>query len=95
LSAEQQNGKISIVCAVNGIDNSFLKFLYSILFIGEICMIISVSDPVKPEATLAIYQLQHMGLRTVLLTGDNVHTATVVAKHVCFICFLNLKNSFL
>lgn len=48
-------------------------------------MIISVADPVKPDAALAIYQLEKSGLRTVLLTGDNAHTAAAVAKQVCCI----------
>lgn len=42
----------------------------------------SVSDPVKAEAALAVWSLQKMGLRTVLLTGDNLRTARATAKLV-------------
>jgi heavy metal translocating P-type ATPase len=41
---------------------------------------ISVTDAVKPHAQQAVAQLRAEGLRLVLLTGDNVAAATVVAR---------------
>jgi Cu+-exporting ATPase len=40
---------------------------------------IAVTDPVRTSAVAAIHRLQALGLRTVLLTGDNQRTAASVA----------------
>jgi P-type Cu+ transporter len=42
----------------------------------------AVTDTVKPSAAAAVARLRAMGLRPVLLTGDNAATARAVAKAV-------------
>lgn len=49
---------------------------------GRVRAVIVVADTVKPTAADAISQLHRMGLRTVLLTGDNVTAARAVADEV-------------
>jgi Cu+-exporting ATPase len=41
-----------------------------------------VSDTVKPSSSAAVEELRRLGLRPVLLTGDNAHTARAVAAEV-------------
>ena len=66
LAEEQGEGKIAVVAAVGGVAVAVL----------------SVADPVKKEAALAVWSLQKLGLETVLLTGDNARTARATAKAV-------------
>ncbi|HEU5271407.1 MAG TPA: heavy metal translocating P-type ATPase, partial [Jatrophihabitans sp.] len=49
---------------------------------GTIAGLIVVSDTVRPSSAQAIEQLHRMGLRTVLLTGDNRRAAATVAEQV-------------
>jgi len=42
--------------------------------------IIAVADVVKPDSALAISRLQSLGIKTVMLTGDNQLTADAIAK---------------
>ena len=42
-----------------------------------------IADTIKPEAPAAIHALHRMGLRVVLLTGDNRRTAQAIAEEVC------------
>lgn len=42
--------------------------------------IIAVADVIKEESPKAIKQLQNMGIKVVMLTGDNERTATAVGK---------------
>jgi Cu+-exporting ATPase len=44
--------------------------------------ILGVSDTVKPEAAVAVSELQARGIRTVMLTGDNQRTAARVAESI-------------
>ena len=46
---------------------------------GEIAAIIAVADPIKEDSVAAIRRLQDIGLRVVMLTGDNHATARAVA----------------
>ena len=43
---------------------------------------IAMTDRVKPTAPLTIFALQSMGLRALLVTGDNIRTARAVAAQV-------------
>ncbi|CAF0904476.1 unnamed protein product [Adineta steineri] len=49
---------------------------------GKIVGMLAIADEVKPTAALTIYALQSLGLRTILLTGDNVKTARAIASQV-------------
>jgi Cu+-exporting ATPase len=47
---------------------------------GKIAGIITVSDPIKASTPEAIAQLHKLGLKIIMLTGDNERTANAVAK---------------
>jgi Cu+-exporting ATPase len=49
---------------------------------GEVHAVLVVADSVKPGSAEAVATLQEMGLRTVLVTGDNRATADAVAAAV-------------
>ncbi len=49
---------------------------------GTVIGMLALADTVKPSAALAVRELKAMGLRTVLLTGDNAATAAAVGAEV-------------
>ena len=49
---------------------------------GKILGIIAVADVVKPDSEQAIAELKDMGLRVIMLTGDNKRTAQAVGSRV-------------
>lgn len=49
---------------------------------GSAVAVIAVADRVKPSAAAAVAELHRIGLRTVMLTGDNDATARKVAEEV-------------
>ena len=49
---------------------------------GRVAAIMAVSDPVKPSALSAIRALHRLGLKTVMITGDNARTARTVAARL-------------
>jgi len=49
---------------------------------GEFSGIVAVADRVRPEAPEVVKSLKKMGLRVVMMTGDNRRTATAVARQV-------------
>lgn len=49
---------------------------------NQLIAIFAVADPIKPESTEAIKRLHADGLKIVMLTGDNRHTAEAVARQV-------------
>jgi Cu+-exporting ATPase len=49
---------------------------------GALLGIIAVADPVKPSSAAAIRKLHSMGIRTVMVTGDNARTAHAIAAQV-------------
>ncbi|TNN07933.1 Copper-transporting ATPase 1, partial [Schistosoma japonicum] len=44
--------------------------------------VVTISDPIKPEADLVVAALRHRGLRVALLTGDNYRSANAVAHQI-------------
>ena len=49
---------------------------------GKLAALMAVADPVKPSAHGAIATLKQLGLRTVMITGDNQYTALAVAQQL-------------
>ncbi|MDH5777434.1 MAG: heavy metal translocating P-type ATPase [Gammaproteobacteria bacterium] len=49
---------------------------------NEVQGIIAVADPIKEDSKPAIQRLHRLGLKVVMLTGDNIATANAVAQQV-------------
>ena len=47
---------------------------------GELLGVIAVADVIKEDSPKAVKELQNMGLRVVMLTGDNEKTARAIGK---------------
>ncbi len=47
---------------------------------GILAALITIADPLKPEAVDIVRRLREMGVEVVMLTGDNLKTAQAVAK---------------
>lgn len=47
---------------------------------GKLCGMIAVADPIKQDSAQAINELRNMGIRTVMLTGDNERTAKAISE---------------
>ena len=49
---------------------------------GSLAGVIALADEPKPRSAAALAELSRMGIRTVMLTGDNEHTAHAIQKRV-------------
>jgi P-type Cu+ transporter len=49
---------------------------------GELAGIIAVADTIKDEAVMAVAELEKMGLKTAMITGDNQITAGAIARQI-------------
>lgn len=49
---------------------------------GQLLGMMAIADAVKPTSASAIAELKAMGIRTVMLTGDNAETAQAIANEV-------------
>ena len=49
---------------------------------GHLVALMAVADPIKPSAHGALLALKKLGLHTVMVTGDNLHTAQAVAQQL-------------
>ena len=47
---------------------------------GELIGIIAVADTIKPDSKMAVKELQDLGVKVVMLTGDNERTAKAIGK---------------
>ena len=47
---------------------------------GKLCGIIAVADVIKEDSPQAIQELKNMGIRVIMLTGDNERTANAIAQ---------------
>lgn len=47
---------------------------------GVLLGMIAVADPIKPTSSAAVRELEAMGVRTIMLTGDNVRTAEAIRR---------------
>jgi Cu+-exporting ATPase len=57
----------------------------SVMFVavdGRLAGLLAVSDPIKPQAAEAVRSLRELGLRVIMLTGDNQQTAAAVADQL-------------
>ncbi|HAO64901.1 TPA: cadmium-translocating P-type ATPase [Candidatus Taylorbacteria bacterium] len=66
LEVETQQGKTPVILSTK----------------NEIVAIIMVADAIKPEAIEAVKNLHKLGIKTVMLTGDNKNTAEAIAREV-------------
>ncbi len=66
LEQAQERGQTALVAAWDGVARA----------------VFAVADAVKPSSRAAIEELKRLGLRPVLLTGDNEHTARAVGEQV-------------
>ena len=49
-------------------------------FPGKLSSLITISDPIKKDAASTMDLLKKWGIKVFLLTGDNIRTATAIAK---------------
>lgn len=53
-----------------------------IAVVGSDVLLLAIADELKPTSALAIKNLKKMGIKTIMITGDNERTANAIAKKV-------------
>lgn len=77
---------ISTVCDISSVKNDIERLSNDgktpLLFAKDekLIGVIAVADTIKKDSPEAIKQLKNMGIRVVMLTGDNKHTADAIGK---------------
>ena len=66
LNSVAERGNTAVVCAIDGVPS----------------LLIAISDPIRSDSANAIERLKSLGIKTVLVTGDNESTAMSVAQKV-------------
>ncbi|WML43224.1 heavy metal translocating P-type ATPase [Neobacillus sp. PS3-40] len=66
MSELEKNGKTAMLVAIN----------------GQYAGIVAVADTIKETSKMAIQRLKNMGIEVVMITGDNLQTAEVIAAQV-------------
>ena len=51
---------------------------------GALLGVVAVADTIKPESAQAVRELQGMGVRVVMLTGDNERTARAIGREAAW-----------
>jgi Cu+-exporting ATPase len=84
MSVHEHDGHTAVLVAIDGKNTTkiIINILLCVLYAGKIVGMLAIADEVKSNAALTIYALQSLGLRTILLTGDNVKTAHAIAGQV-------------
>nr|WP_315431062.1 heavy metal translocating P-type ATPase [uncultured Albidiferax sp.] len=77
LSALEKQGKTVILLARADADNGAEKGAEK-----GVIGLFAVADTVKDSSRQAIAELHALGIKTIMLTGDNVHTAKAIAEQV-------------
>lgn len=54
----------------------------SFVSLDHICGLVAFSDSIKEDARKAIITLKKMGMKVVMLTGDNEKTAEAIGRQV-------------
>jgi len=70
---------------VRNIADDYYKKAMTVLFVsidGKLSGIVGISDGIKKDSKKAISRLQAEGVKTVMLTGDNIATAKAIAQQV-------------
>ncbi|MBQ6207158.1 MAG: copper-translocating P-type ATPase, partial [Oscillospiraceae bacterium] len=86
-----RGGNAEFVCGDDSNINAALKFRADALSAdgktplyfsrdGKALGVIAVADVIKPDSPQAVRELQNMGIRVVMLTGDNRRTAEAIGK---------------
>ncbi|MBQ4464654.1 MAG: metal-transporting ATPase, partial [Oscillospiraceae bacterium] len=73
----------SLTAEMRAVTDALYKKSETPLFFAEddrLLGIIAVADTIKPDSVQAVEELHGMGLRVVMLTGDNEHTARAIGK---------------
>jgi len=83
-------GSVKHISSIANIDEKIIKQAYDLatkgktplLFVmdNQLLGIIAVADVVKSDSPKAIKELQNMGIKVVMVTGDNEKTAQAIAK---------------
>lgn len=66
------------VLALATSENKSLKSFYNFCLIG----VVLIADEVRPEAIKGVKLVKKAGIQTVMITGDNIDTATTIAREV-------------
>jgi len=80
-----EKNKITGLEAFQAKSKDFQEKAQTVVFVaaeGQAIGLIAVADPIKSSTPQAIEAIHHLGLKIIMLTGDNVFTAQAIAKQI-------------